>query len=105
MRAEEHELPVCGTCGDVTNQQPLAYTGSSGMIEIAVRNGNAAKALRLKEGDPVTALKKVLAKNKIKKHRVVADAFLPKGLYPHKSLEVTFQQSASDILLQNLAVC
>ena len=53
--AGEHELPVFGTYGDVTDQQPLAYTGSSGMIEIAIRNGNAAKSLGLQDGDSVRA--------------------------------------------------
>jgi S-adenosylmethionine hydrolase len=47
------ELPLSATYGDVADQQPLAYTGSSGMIEIAVRNGNAALLLGLKDGDTV----------------------------------------------------
>ncbi len=46
-------LPVSNTYGDVADQQPLAYTGSSGMIEIAIRNGNAALELGLKDGDSV----------------------------------------------------
>lgn len=49
------ELPLSVTYADVADQQPLACTGSSGMIEIAVRNGNAAQLLNLKDGDPVTA--------------------------------------------------
>lgn len=49
------ELPLSLTYGDALDQQPLAYTGSNGMIEIAIRNGNAAQALRLKEGDQVSA--------------------------------------------------
>ena len=48
------KIPVVTTYSDVPAQQLLAYTGSSGMIEIAVRNGNAASTLGLKEGDPVT---------------------------------------------------
>jgi S-adenosyl-L-methionine hydrolase (adenosine-forming) len=55
VSAGEHELPICRTYCDVADQQPLAYTGSSGMIEIAVRNGNAAEILGLKDGDPVRA--------------------------------------------------
>jgi hypothetical protein len=54
--AGEHQFPVCRTYGEVADQQPLAYTGSSGMIEIAIRNGNAAEILGLKDGDAVRAL-------------------------------------------------
>jgi len=46
-------LPLSATYGDVADQQPLAYAGSSGTIEIAVRNGNAAQALGLQDGDMV----------------------------------------------------
>ena len=56
ISAGTQRLPVCNTYGDVANQQALAYTGSSGMIEIAVRNGNAAQVLKLKDGDLVRAL-------------------------------------------------
>ena len=49
------ELPLSATYGEVADQQPLAYTGSSGMIEIAIRNGNAAIVLGLKDGDSVRA--------------------------------------------------
>ena len=54
ISAGNHQLPMCSTYGDVADQQPLAYTGSSGMIEIAVRNGNAAEVLGLKDGNAVT---------------------------------------------------
>jgi S-adenosylmethionine hydrolase len=37
------------TYGDVADQTPLAYTESSGMVEIAIRNGNAALMLGLKD--------------------------------------------------------
>jgi len=47
------QIPVVGTYGDARDQQPLAYAGSSGMIEIAVRNGNASRTLRLLNGDSV----------------------------------------------------
>ncbi len=49
------ELPLSATYGEVADQQPLAYTGSSGMIEIAIRNGNAAETLGLQDGDAVRA--------------------------------------------------
>jgi hypothetical protein len=48
----EH-IPVVATYGDVRDQELLAYTGSSGMIEIAVRNGNASLRLGAREGDGV----------------------------------------------------
>jgi S-adenosyl-L-methionine hydrolase (adenosine-forming) len=49
------KLPLSSTYSDTADQQPLAYKGSSGMIEIAIRNGNAAQMLGLKDGDPVRA--------------------------------------------------
>ena len=48
-----NQIPVVTTYSDVADQELLAYTGSSGMIEIAVRNGSAAERLGLKEGYPV----------------------------------------------------
>ena len=48
-----NRIPVVTTYSDVPDQQLLAYTGSSGMVEIAVRNGSAAERLKLKEGYPV----------------------------------------------------
>ncbi|MDB5297522.1 MAG: hypothetical protein JWO31_3505, partial [Phycisphaerales bacterium] len=45
--------PVRRTYGDVALGEPLALVGSSGLLEIAVREGSAADALRLKVGDPV----------------------------------------------------
>lgn len=38
---------------DVAPGHPLALFGSSGLVEIAVRNGSAAKQLGLRVGDPV----------------------------------------------------
>jgi S-adenosylmethionine hydrolase len=38
---------------DVAPGEPLALIGSSGLLEIAVRDGSAAKLLRLKVGDEV----------------------------------------------------
>ena len=55
VSAGNHQLPMCSTYGDAADLQPLAYTGSSGMIEIAIRNGNAAQVLGLRTGDPVRA--------------------------------------------------
>lgn len=55
VHAGEHRHPVSRTYGDAADQQPLAYTGSFGTIEIAIRNGNARETLGLKDGDPVKA--------------------------------------------------
>jgi hypothetical protein len=55
ISAGQHQLSLYRTYGDTADQQPLAYTGSFGTIEIAIRNGNASEALGLKDGDPVRA--------------------------------------------------
>ncbi len=41
------------TYGDVPSGAPLAYAGSSGRIEIAVRGGPAEKELELRRGTPI----------------------------------------------------
>jgi S-adenosylmethionine hydrolase len=46
-------IPIVRTYGDVDAGKPLAYVGSSGMIEIAVRNGNASLLLRTGKNAPV----------------------------------------------------
>lgn len=43
-------LPILRTYGEVEQGKPLAYIGSSGMIEIAIRNGNASAELGIGEG-------------------------------------------------------
>lgn len=49
-------LPFRRTYGDVDEGKALAYLGSSGFIEIAIRNGNASKLLGLKPGNTVMFL-------------------------------------------------
>jgi S-adenosylmethionine hydrolase len=46
-------IPVLRTYADVPEGKPLALIGSSSLLEIAVRNGNAARLLRLRVGQPV----------------------------------------------------
>jgi S-adenosylmethionine hydrolase len=46
--------PVRYTYADVGVGKPIALIGSSGLLEIAVRNGSAARALRVKVGDRLT---------------------------------------------------
>ncbi len=45
--------PLRQTYGDVATGQPLALIGSSGLLEIAVREGSAAQGLGLRIHDPV----------------------------------------------------
>jgi S-adenosylmethionine hydrolase len=46
--------PVRRTYADVAVGKPLALIGSSGLLEIAVRNGSAAKSLKFKIGQRLT---------------------------------------------------
>jgi hypothetical protein len=46
--------PLRHTYGDVPQGEPLALIGSSGLLEIAVRDGSAAQVLGLKVGDEVS---------------------------------------------------
>jgi S-adenosyl-L-methionine hydrolase (adenosine-forming) len=55
ISAGEEQLPISRTYGEIADRQPLAYKGSFGMIEIAIRNGNASEVLGLKDGDSVRA--------------------------------------------------
>ncbi|MBU4460756.1 MAG: SAM-dependent chlorinase/fluorinase, partial [Verrucomicrobia bacterium] len=41
------------TYGDVPSGSPLAYAGSSGRMEIAIRDGSAEKELDLRRGIPI----------------------------------------------------
>jgi S-adenosylmethionine hydrolase len=47
-------LPLSRTYGEVPAGEPLAYIGSSGLLEIAVHGGRADKVLGLAPGFPVT---------------------------------------------------
>lgn len=46
-------LPLCRTYADVARGEPLALVGSSDLIEIAVRDGDAARQLALTRGTVV----------------------------------------------------
>jgi S-adenosyl-L-methionine hydrolase (adenosine-forming) len=41
IRSEETLFPFAGTFGDVKPGAPVSYWGSSGFLEVAIRNGNA----------------------------------------------------------------
>jgi hypothetical protein len=47
------EIPLLNTYGDVEPGHPLAYIGSSGMVEIAVRNGSASHAFHIGHDTPL----------------------------------------------------
>lgn len=49
-----HEVLIARTYADVPDRQPVAYMGSTGRLEIAVRNGNAATEFNLSVGDVVS---------------------------------------------------
>lgn len=51
-----HTVPLLRTYGDVEEGEALAYRGSSGFLEIAVRNGDASRSLGAKEGERVTLI-------------------------------------------------
>jgi S-adenosylmethionine hydrolase len=46
-------IPIRRTYADVKPGEPIAVVGSSGFIEIAIRDGDAARALKLARGTPV----------------------------------------------------
>jgi S-adenosylmethionine hydrolase len=47
-------LPIRRTYSDVASGEVVALVGSMGLVEIAVRDGNAAQSLALRRGSPVT---------------------------------------------------
>ena len=50
-----HTLRVVRTYAEAEDSEAVALVGSSGWLELAVRNGNAAATLGLRRGDPVEA--------------------------------------------------
>jgi S-adenosyl-L-methionine hydrolase (adenosine-forming) len=53
VRVGDREVPLRRTYADVSTGEAVALVGSSGLIEIAVRDGNAAKSLQLSRGSIV----------------------------------------------------
>jgi S-adenosylmethionine hydrolase len=51
--ALSHDLPLRRTYEDVTDGGLVAYVGSAGTIEVAMRGGSAADALQLARGVPI----------------------------------------------------
>lgn len=48
-----YRMDIARTYNDVDELQPIALIGSTGFVEIAVRNGHAANRLQLRRGDEV----------------------------------------------------
>jgi len=48
-----HRLPLVRTYEDVAPGEPLAYVGSAGTVEIAVRDRDAARVLGIARGEPL----------------------------------------------------
>lgn len=53
VRIKSRRVPVHRTYADVPVGAPVALIGSSGLLEVAVRNGSAAETLRIGVGDRV----------------------------------------------------
>lgn len=53
VRVGRMELPVSSSYSEVEPGEPLAYWGSFGFLEIAIREGSAADRLKLSHGSPV----------------------------------------------------
>ncbi|MEP6832197.1 MAG: SAM-dependent chlorinase/fluorinase, partial [Gemmatimonas sp.] len=52
-----HLLAIAHTYSDVQESQPIAIVGSTGFVEIAIRNGHAANRLQLRRGDEIVLQK------------------------------------------------
>jgi hypothetical protein len=57
VSAGGYTLEITNTYADATIGAPMAVVGSSGFVELAVRNGHAASQLRLQRGDEVVLYK------------------------------------------------
>jgi S-adenosylmethionine hydrolase len=56
VRVGDRELPMCTHYREVAIGEALAIAGSSGLIEISVRDGSARDRLALRAGDPIALL-------------------------------------------------
>ncbi len=59
VRVAGRPVPVVGTYGELARGRVGALVGSSGRLEIAVREGSAARALRARRGTAVVVSRKV----------------------------------------------
>lgn len=54
-RAGAHAIPILATFADVAPGEPVAFIGSGGTLEIAVRNGRAVDVLKIERGAEISA--------------------------------------------------
>jgi S-adenosylmethionine hydrolase len=54
VRVGDRLIPLGRTYAEVAQGEPVALVGSSGLIEIAVRDGSAASSLGLSRGTTVS---------------------------------------------------
>ena len=53
LRAADTLFPLASTFGEVEEGDPVSYWGSSGFLEVAVRNGNAKEEYQLQTGSRI----------------------------------------------------
>lgn len=53
VQFDHYQFPLRRTYGEVPSGQPLTLIGSSGLLEIAVRDGHAGQVLNIRPGDMV----------------------------------------------------
>ena len=53
VRVKGQTMPLVHTYGEVEPGEPLALIGSSGLLEIAIREGSAGKQLQVEPGEPI----------------------------------------------------
>jgi S-adenosylmethionine hydrolase len=53
VQVRERSIRIAHTYASVAEGEAVALTGSNGLLEIAIREGNAARVLRLERGDTV----------------------------------------------------
>jgi hypothetical protein len=61
VRVGKLTLPLVHTYADVPRGEPVAYVGSAGLVEVGVRDGSAARKLRLARGAAIVLEQKPLA--------------------------------------------
>ena len=69
IRIGGREVPLVGTYADLPVGRPGALVGSAGRLEIAVREGSAAAALRARRGTPVVVSRRASASRRPRRRR------------------------------------
>jgi S-adenosylmethionine hydrolase len=69
IRVGGRQVPLAGTYADLPAGRPGALVGSSGRLEIAVREGSAAAVLRAQRGTPVVVSRRASATTRPRRRR------------------------------------